>query len=120
MWEHEVVADSQPGHIDQTARPTGAVYRLIDQLTGFAYRSFAPGTTGTRQYYQDCPRNAGSPSGSGNRVQEPGSRAVHGRGLVVETEAWHYLSLRISRGEIFLRCATSAASWWWRTGWNPA
>lgn len=23
-------------------------------------------------------------------------------GLVVETEAWHYLSLRISRGEIFL------------------
>lgn len=27
---------------------------------------------------------------------------MSGGGLVVETEAWHYLSLRISRGEIFL------------------
>ena len=35
-------------------------------------------------------------------IQEPGSRGRPAVGLVVETEAWHYLSLRISRGEIFL------------------
>ena len=50
-------------------------------------------------------------------IQEPGSRGRPAVGLVVETEARHYLSLRISRGK-YSRCATSAASWWWKTGWN--
>jgi transcriptional regulator of PTS gene len=38
-------------------------------------------------------------------IQEPGSRGRPAVGLVVETEAWHYLSLRISRGRSSLRCA---------------
>ncbi len=35
-------------------------------------------------------------------IKEAGNRGRPAVGLVVETEAWHYLSLRISRGEIFL------------------
>ena len=35
-------------------------------------------------------------------IKEAGSRGRPAVGLVVETEAWHYLSIRISRGEIFL------------------
>ena len=35
-------------------------------------------------------------------IKEAGNRGSPAVGLVVETEAWHYLSLRISRGEIFL------------------
>ncbi len=38
-------------------------------------------------------------------IKEAGNRGRPAVGLVVETEAWHYLSLRISRGEIFLACA---------------
>ena len=35
-------------------------------------------------------------------IQEPGSRGRPAVGLMVETEAWHYLSVRINRGEINL------------------
>ena len=35
-------------------------------------------------------------------IQEPGSRGRPAVGLMVETEAWHYLAVRISRGEIHL------------------
>lgn len=41
-------------------------------------------------------------------VQELEIKRNRGRpavGLVVETEAWHYLSLRISRGRFSLLCA---------------
>ncbi|MBR7559340.1 ROK family protein, partial [Mycobacterium tuberculosis] len=35
-------------------------------------------------------------------IQEPGSRGRPAVGLAVETDAWHYLSVRINRGEINL------------------
>lgn len=35
-------------------------------------------------------------------IQDPGSRGRPAVGLMVETEAWHYLSIRINRGEIHL------------------
>ncbi len=76
-----MVADSQPGHIDQIKQTNaGAVYRLIDQL-GPVSRI-------------DLSRLA--------QLAPAGSRGRPAVGLVVETEAWHYLSLRISRGEIHL------------------
>ncbi len=38
-------------------------------------------------------------------IKEAGNRGRPAVGLVVETEAWHYLSLRISRGRFSLLCA---------------
>ncbi len=38
-------------------------------------------------------------------IKEAGNRGRPAVGLVVETKAWHYLSLRISRGRFSLLCA---------------
>jgi transcriptional regulator of PTS gene len=102
--EYEVVADSQPGHIDQIKQTNaGAVYRLIDQLgpvsridlSRLAQLAPASITKIVREMLE-------AHLVQETEIQEPGSRGRPAVGLVVETEAWHYLSLRISRGEIFL------------------
>jgi hypothetical protein len=99
-----VVADSQPGHIDQIKQTNaGAVYRLIDQLgpvsridlSRLAQLAPASITKIVREMLE-------AHLVQETEIQEPGSRGRPAVGLVVETEAWHYLSLRISRGEIFL------------------
>ena len=99
-----MVADSQPGHIDQIKQTNaGAVYRLIDQLgpvsridlSRFAQLAPASITKIVREMLE-------AHLVQETEIQEPGSRGRPAVGLVVETEAWHYLSLRISRGEIFL------------------
>lgn len=115
-----MVADSQPGHIDQIKQTNaGAVYRLIDQLgpvsridlSRLAQLAPASITKIVREMLE-------AHLVQETEIQEPGSRGRPAVGLVVETEAWHYLSLRISRGRSSLRCAISAASWWWKTGWS--
>ncbi|MDU5691218.1 MAG: sugar metabolism global transcriptional regulator Mlc [Citrobacter freundii] len=81
-----MVADSQPGHIDQIKQTNaGAVYRLIDQLGPVSRIDLSEA-----HLVQEL------------EIKEAGSRGRPAVGLVVETEAWHYLSIRISRGEIFL------------------
>lgn len=99
-----MVADSQPGHIDQIKQTNaGAVYRLIDQLgpvsridlSRLAQLAPASITKIVREMLE-------AHLVQETEIQEPGSRGRPAVGLVVETEAWHYLSLRISRGEIHL------------------
>ena len=99
-----MVADSQPGHIDQIKQTNaGAVYRLIDQLgpvsridlSRFAQLAPASITKIVREMLE-------AHLVQETEIQEPGSRGRPAVGLMVETEAWHYLSLRISRGEIHL------------------
>lgn len=99
-----MVADSQPGHIDQIKQTNaGAVYRLIDQLgpvsridlSRLAQLAPASITKIVREMLE-------AHLVQETEIQEPGSRGRPAVGLMVETEAWHYLSLRISRGEIYL------------------
>ncbi|HFS8973643.1 TPA: ROK family protein [Klebsiella pneumoniae] len=99
-----MVADSQPGHIDQIKQTNaGAVYRLIDQLgpvsridlSRFAQLAPASITKIVREMLE-------AHLVQETEIQEPGSRGRPAVGLMVETEAWHYLAVRISRGEIHL------------------
>ena len=99
-----MVADSQPGHIDQIKQTNaGAVYRLIDQLgpvsridlSRLAQLAPASITKIVREMLE-------AHLVQELEIKEAGSRGRPAVGLVVETEAWHYLSIRISRGEIFL------------------
>lgn len=99
-----MVADSQPGHIDQIKQTNaGAVYRLIDQLgpvsridlSRLAQLAPASITKIVREMLE-------AHLVQETEIQEPGSRGRPAVGLVVETEAWHYLSLRINRGVIDL------------------
>lgn len=99
-----MVADSQPGHIDQIKQTNaGAVYRLIDQLgpvsridlSRLAQLAPASITKIVREMLE-------AHLVQETEIQEPGSRGRPAVGLVVETEAWHYLSIRISRAEVIL------------------
>lgn len=99
-----MVADSQPGHIDQIKQTNaGAVYRLIDQLgpvsridlSRLAQLAPASITKIVREMIE-------AHLVQETEIQEPGSRGRPAVGLMVETEAWHYLSVRINRGEINL------------------
>ena len=102
-----MVAENQPGHIDQIKQTNaGAVYRLIDQLgpvsridlSRLAQLAPASITKIVREMLE------------AHLVQELGNQRSgepwpSGSGVWVETEAWHYLSLRISRGRFSLLCA---------------
>ena len=99
-----MVAENQPGHIDQIKQTNaGAVYRLIDQLgpvsridlSRLAQLAPASITKIVREMLE-------AHLVQELEIKEEGSRGRPAVGLVVETEAWHYLSIRISRGEIFL------------------
>ncbi len=97
-----MVADSQPGHIDQIKQTNaGAVYRLIDQLgpvsridlSRLAQLAPASITKIVREMLE-------AHLVQETEIQDPGSRGRPAVGLKVETDAWHYLSLRINRGTI--------------------
>ncbi|AVJ17854.1 sugar metabolism global transcriptional regulator Mlc [Serratia rhizosphaerae] len=99
-----MIADAQPGHIDQIKQTNaGAVYRLIDQhgpisrieLSKRAQLAPASITKIVRELLEaHLVRET--------EYQEVGSRGRPAVGLVLDTEAWHYLSARISRGSITL------------------
>ncbi|HRM40210.1 MAG TPA: DNA-binding transcriptional repressor Mlc, partial [Escherichia coli] len=96
-----MVAENQPGHIDQIKQTNaGAVYRLIDQLgpvSRIDLSRLAPASI-TKIVREMLEAHLVQEL----EIKEAGNRGRPAVGLVVETEAWHYLSLRISRGEIFL------------------
>ncbi|EFE94594.1 sugar metabolism global transcriptional regulator Mlc [Serratia odorifera] len=99
-----MIADGQPGHIDQIKQiNAGAVYRLIDQLGPISRielskrAQLAPASI-TKIVRELLEAHLVKET----EFQEVGSRGRPAVGLVLDTEAWHYLSARISRGSITL------------------
>lgn len=99
-----MIAVGQPGHIDQIKQTNaGAVYRLIDQLGPISRielskrAQLAPASI-TKIVRELLEAHLVKET----EYQEIGSRGRPAVGLVLDTEAWHYLSARISRGSITL------------------
>ena len=99
-----MIADSQPGHIDQIKQTNaGAVYRLIDrfgpisriELSKKAQLAPASITKIVREMLE-------AHLVQETEFQEPGSRGRPAVGLVLDTDAWHYLSARIGSGDMTL------------------
>ncbi|PVZ86638.1 transcriptional regulator [Serratia sp. S1B] len=99
-----MIVDGQPGHIDQIKQiNAGAVYRLIDQrgpisrieLSKLAQLAPASITKIVRELLE-------AHLVKETEYQEVGSRGRPAIGLVLDTDAWHYLSVRISLGTITL------------------
>lgn len=94
--------DSQPGHIDQIKQTNaGVVYRLIDlygpisriELSKRAQLAPASITKIVREMLE-------AHLVQETEFQEPGSRGRPAIGLILDTEAWHYLAIRLHRGEM--------------------
>lgn len=93
-----MIVSGQPGHIDQIKQiNAGGVYRLIDEngpisrieLSKQAQLAPASITKIVRELMEaHLVRET--------EYQEMGSRGRPAIGLVLDTEAWHYLSVRIS------------------------
>lgn len=99
-----MIADGQPGHIDQIKQTNaGAVYRLIDrfgpisriELSKKALLAPASITKIVREMLE-------AHLVQETEFQEAGSRGRPAVGLILDTQAWHYLSVRIGNGEITL------------------
>lgn len=99
-----MVVDSQPGHIDHIKQiNAGVVYRLIDthgpisriDLSRLAQLAPASITKIVREMVE-------AHLVQETEIQDPGGRGRPAVGLMLETEGWHFLSLRINRGELWL------------------
>ncbi|QKJ87102.1 ROK family protein [Paramixta manurensis] len=99
-----MIADSQPGHIDQIKQTNaGVVYRLIDrfgpisriELSKRAQLAPASITKIVREMLE-------AHLVQETEFQEVGSRGRPAVGLILDTDAWHYLSVRIGSGEMTL------------------
>jgi len=99
-----VSSDSQPGHIDQIKQiNAGVVYRLIDQhgpisrieLSKRAQLAPASITKIVREMLD-------AHLVQETEFQEPGARGRPAIGLILDTDAWHYLAIRLHRGILTL------------------
>ncbi|WP_158781368.1 ROK family transcriptional regulator [Pantoea sp. BAV 3049] len=99
-----MITDSQPGHIDQIKQTNaGAVYRLIDrfgpisriELARKAQLAPASITKIVREMLE-------AHLVQETEFHEAGSRGRPAVGLILDTVAWHYLSVRIGKGDITL------------------
>lgn len=99
-----MIVEGQPGHIDQIKQiNAGTVYRLIDQfgpisrieLSKKARLAPASITKIVRELVQ-------AHLVKETEYQELGSRGRPAIGLILDTEAWHYLSARINFGTLTL------------------
>ncbi|WLS80720.1 ROK family protein [Erwinia pyri] len=99
-----MIVDGQPGHIDQIKQTNaGAVYRLIDrcgpisriELSKKAQLAPASITKIVREMLE-------AHLVQETEFQEPGSRGRPAVGLILDTKAWHYLSVSIGHGDILL------------------
>ncbi|CAK8738480.1 hypothetical protein SODG_002104 [Sodalis praecaptivus] len=99
-----MIGIGQPGHIDQIKQANvGAVYRLIDTygpvsriaLSKYAHLAPASITKIVRELMEA--HLVGE-----TEYQENGLRGRPAVGVVVETQAWHFLSLHISHGSLSL------------------
>ncbi|MEG2831034.1 MAG: transcriptional regulator, partial [Edwardsiella sp. (in: enterobacteria)] len=99
-----MIADGQPGHIDQIKQiNAGAVYRLIDrfgpisriELSKRAQLAPASITKIVRELLE-------AHLVQETEFQEPGSRGRPAVGLTLDTASWHYLCVRIGLGTMTL------------------
>lgn len=99
-----VIADGQPGHIDQIKQiNAGAVYRLIDrfgpisriELSKRAQLAPASITKIVRELLE-------AHLVQETEFQEPGCRGRPAVGLILDTASWHYLCVRIGLGTMTL------------------
>lgn len=99
-----MIVDGLPGHIDQIKQTNaGTVYRLIDQfgpisrieLSKRAQLAPASITKIVRELLE-------AHLVQETEFQEPGSRGRPAVGLMLDTEAWHFLSGRIGPGHLTL------------------
>lgn len=96
--------DTQPGHIDQIKQTNaGVVYRLIDRYgpisrIELARRSQLAPASITKIVREMLEAHLVQET----EFQDPGSRGRPAIGLILDTVAWHFLSVRIGRGEITL------------------
>ncbi|MEE3649269.1 MULTISPECIES: sugar metabolism global transcriptional regulator Mlc [unclassified Brenneria] len=99
-----MIADGQPGHIDQIKQMNaGSVYRLIDkygpisriELSKRAQLAPASITKIVRELLE-------AHLVQETEYQDIGSRGRPAIGLILDTQAWHYLSARISHNSITL------------------
>lgn len=97
-----VITTGQPGHIDQIKQTNaGAVYRLIDlhgpisriELSKLTQLAPASITKIVRELLEAHLIKE-------TEYQDPGSRGRPAIGLTVDTDAWHYLAVRISPGQM--------------------
>lgn len=96
--------DSQPGHIDQIKQTNaGVVYRLIDRLGPISRidlskkAQLAPASI-TKIVREMLEAHLVRET----EYQEPGNRGRPAVGLMLDTDAWHFLSVRIGNGDITL------------------
>ena len=99
-----MVAESQPGHIDHIKQiNAGTVYRLIDRFGPISRidlskkSQLAPASI-TKIVREMLDVHLVKET----EYQEPGSRGRPAVGLVLDTEAWHFLAVRIGQGDITL------------------
>lgn len=99
-----MVVDNQPGHIDRIKQMNaGVVYRLIDthgpisriDLSRLAQLAPASITKIVREMVEAHLVQEAD-------IQDPGGRGRPAVGLVLDTDSWHFLALRIMRGELWL------------------
>ncbi|PKH26591.1 transcriptional regulator [Enterobacterales bacterium CwR94] len=99
-----MITENQPGHIDQIKQTNaGVVYRLIDQhgpvsrieLSKLAQLAPASITKIVREMLE-------AHLVQETEFQDVGSRGRPAVGLILDTVAWHYLSVRIGQGDITL------------------
>lgn len=99
-----MIADGQPGHIDQIKQTNaGAVYRLIDRFgpisrIELARRAQLAPASITKIVREMLEAHLVQET----EFQEAGSRGRPAVGLILDTQAWHYLSVRIGNGDITL------------------
>ncbi|BDH45789.1 transcriptional regulator [Salmonella enterica subsp. enterica serovar Choleraesuis] len=99
-----MVAESQPGHIDQIKQANaGSVYRLIDRLGPISridlsrHAQLAPASI-TKIVREMLEAHLIQET----EIQEPGSRGRPAIGLCLDTAAWHFLAVNISRNLLVL------------------
>lgn len=99
-----MVEESQPGHIDQIKQANaGSVYRLIDRLGPISridlsrHAQLAPASI-TKIVREMLEAHLIAET----EIQDPGSRGRPAIGLQVDTVAWHFLAVHISRNNLTL------------------
>jgi len=99
-----VIVDGQPGHIDQIKQiNAGAVYRLIDQRGPISRIELSKSTQLAPASITKIVRELlEAHLIRETEYQDIGSRGRPAIGLVLDTDAWHYLSVRINKGSITL------------------
>ncbi|MCG8707760.1 ROK family transcriptional regulator [Brenneria sp. 4F2] len=99
-----MIADGQPGHIDQIKQMNaGAVYRLIDNYGPISRIELSKrGQLAPASITKIVRELLDAHLVQETEYQDVGSRGRPAIGLILDTQAWHYLSARINHNSITL------------------